>query len=379
MRILHTADLHLGKTVNDMNMIDDQAFILHQIVQIVRDKKAEVLIIAGDIYDRLVPPERAVQVLDGFINTVQNVGTDILMISGNHDSSQRLDFGSSLLKQTGVHIAGSYKGSIKKVSLQDAFGDIHFYLLPFIKRSYVQHYFPDETIETYEDAVRVAIQHEDIDTTQRNIMISHQFVTAGDIQPKKAGSEIISSMGTIENVSYSLYAPFDYTALGHIHRPQKIYDASIRYAGSPLKYSTAEVNNEKSVVFIDSKEKGNQTIELIPLAPKRDMRHIKGHIKDILMHATHTEDYIYVTLTDDEIIMDAISRIQNVYPYTLKLDYAFQKQNHSSSGYSNEWKQDFSRLIQDFYQKMYGVLPNDEELKLLKETAKEAGVIHETD
>ncbi|MBO4889136.1 MAG: exonuclease SbcCD subunit D [Firmicutes bacterium] len=383
MRFLHVADLHLGKVVNEFPMIRDQEYILEKICRIVQEKKIDAVLISGDIYDRSIPPEEAVRVLDRFLSRLSADGVFVLMISGNHDSDERLNYGSSLFISQKVYITSVYEGELREAVLEDGFGRVHFWMLPFVKASRVGHYHPEVDTSSYDAAVRAAISCGVIDPKERNVLLSHQFVTGGSKDPETAGSENTPSeaVGTIEKVDASAFDLFDYVALGHIHRPQKIGRNEVRYAGSILKYSLSEIDHEKSAVLVTMEEKGNVQTELIPLLPRREMRHIKGPFSELMKPEFATDDYMYVTLTDEDIIPDAIQKIRTYYPHTMKLDY---QNSHTRAAMEFSFaSEDLSvrpeELLRDFYRKIAGGEPSEEEWAILLRSAGKAGVIDETD
>ncbi len=384
MKFLHLGDLHLGKSLGEFDLIDDQRFILNRIIDIAKEKKVDAILIAGDVYDRAIPSEAAVSLLDSFFCSLSENNIKVFVISGNHDSDERLGFGSTLFEESGIFISSKFDGQLRKYVVNDSFGDVNVYLLPFVKASQVRHFFPDEKIESYDDAVKCVLEHSDFDDNARNVLVAHQFV-AGSSDPVLAGSEHIQqlSVGTVEKISYSTMEKFDYVALGHIHSPQKVGHEHIRYSGSPIKYSLSEVNNDKSVPFVTIGEKGKVDIELIPLKPKRDLRRIKGELKQLLKseNVTDTEDFIYVILTDENIVNDAMGIFQQYYPYTIKIEYDNEHtrsiEHVDASAFAE--KRSFTDLISDFYRQVYGCEITEDELLIMKEVGREAGVVDEAD
>lgn len=320
MKIIHLADLHIGKRVNEFSMIDDQKHILNQILEIIDKEKPDAVIIAGDVYDKQVPSIEAVELLDSFISDISKRKTTTFIISGNHDSAERLAFGSSLMAMGKIYISPVYNGKISKYTLKNDFGSANFYLLPFVKPSHVKRFFPDEKIESYTDAIKVVVDNLKLDTSEINILIAHQFVTGAS----RTESEEIS-VGGLDNVDASVFEDFDYVALGHIHRPQKIGTERIRYCGTPLKYSFSEVNDAKSVSIIEINSKEDFNLRTIPLIPKRDMRKIRGTYEELITKTsyenTNTDDYIHVTLTDEFNVVDAIQKLRVIYKNIMKLEY----------------------------------------------------------
>lgn len=324
MKILHLADMHIGKNVIEQSMLEDQEYMLEQIIKKIKKEKIEVVLISGDVYDRSIPPSEAVNLLDNFLKIlIKDLKLKVFIIAGNHDSKERLNFGSKIFEEEGLYICTSYEGNIKKVQLEDKYGKINIYMLPYIKPIEVKRYFEDTEINSYNDAIKNIIKKEKINQDERNIILSHQFVTAGNTEPEKSDSETLFLGGT-ENVDVSNYDKFDYVALGHIHGPQRIGRDTARYAGTILKYSFSEVNQKKALTVIDYKEKGNLEYKLIQLVPIRDMRVIKGPIEELLKEenyiGTNRNDYIRAIITNEEPIYDAIGQIKRVYPNTLRLD-----------------------------------------------------------
>lgn len=321
MKFLHLADLHLGKRVNGFSMLEDQAHILRQILAILDDEQPDGVLIAGDVYDKSVPSVEAVELLDGFLTELRARGVPVLLISGNHDSPERLAFGGRVMDSCGIHISPVYDGALAPVTLHDAFGPVHVWLLPFVKPAHVRRWFPDADIESYTDAVAEAVAHMDIDTAARNVLVTHQFVTGG----ARSGSEELSVGGT-DNVDSSVFAPFDYVALGHLHGAQQIGRETIRYAGSPLKYSFSEARQHKSVTVVTLGEKGDVQVRTAALTPLRELREIRGSYDELTArsfyeHTTYRSDYLHLILTDEQDVFDAMSRLRTIYPYLMTLDY----------------------------------------------------------
>ena len=385
MKLLHIGDLHLGKSLGDFDLIRDQKYILDRILEIIKEQSVDGVLIAGDVYDKAVPSEAAMNLLDYFLSSLSRSGVSTFMISGNHDSDDRLSYGSDLFAANQIYIASKYDGTLYRRTVTDAYGEADIYLLPFVKASQVKHFFPDEEIGSYDDAVRVILAHAGVDPNRRNIIVAHQFVTGRSEDPSLGGSESVGtqSVGLVEKIGYDCFDAFDYAALGHIHSPQKVGREEVRYAGSPLKYSLSEVNNTKSVPIITLGEKGDVSLELIPLHPMRDLRHIKGPMKMLLdkTNITDPDDFIYVTLTDEDTVNDAMGIFQQVYPNTVKIDYdnshtrAIEQVDISGIAENKS----FSELIGDFYRLMYQCEMSEEEMKYMKVAAQEAGMIDETD
>ncbi len=378
MKIMHLGDLHIGKSLGDFDLYEDQRYILEQILNLIKKKSVDVLLIAGDVYDKAIPGEKSVQLLDYFLKRLVETGIKTYMISGNHDSDERLNFGSSLFESNNIYINSKFNGILKKYSLYDEFGELNIYLLPFVKASQVQHFFPEEKIDSYDMAVRTIIKHSDFDVGKRNILVAHQFV-AGKDDPEIAGSEGLSvhNVGMVEKIGYGSLAEFDYVALGHIHSPQSVGLKHIRYSGSPLKYSLSEVNNNKSVPIITFKDKGEILVEFAPLLPMRDIRHLRGNIKNLLdkKNISMENDFIYATLTDEDIVNDAMGIFREYYPNTVKIDYdnSHTKEIENVDITRITQNKTFDELIKDFYMQMYSCDMGEEELEIMKWAAKEAG------
>ncbi|WP_022779567.1 exonuclease SbcCD subunit D [Butyrivibrio sp. AE3009] len=384
MKLLHLGDLHLGRSLGEFDLIRDQEYILDQVLDIIRSREIDAVLIAGDVYDKAIPSEGAVNLLDEFIKKLSDAKVQTYIISGNHDSDDRLNFGSSLFEDKGIYISSRFDGKMRKYVTSDEMGEVNIYLLPFVKASQVKHFYPDEKIETYEDAVRVIIDNSGVDYSSRNVLVAHQFV-AGNEDPQVAGSEAVGvqNVGLVEKIGYSVMEQFDYAALGHIHSPQRIGADHIRYSGSPLKYSLSEVNNDKSVPVITLGKKGSIDIELVPLKPMRDLRHIRGTRKQLLDRAnvTDTEDFIYVTLTEEDIVNDAIGIFRATYPNTIKLDYDNSRTREMEQVDLGTAAPDrkFSELISDFYSQVFGCDITDSERQVMMEVALEAGAIEESE
>lgn len=383
MKFLHLGDLHIGKSLLDFSLIDDQKFILNQIIEVADTKKVDAILIAGDVYDRTIPSEEAVRLFDFFICTLASKHIKTFIISGNHDSDERLNFGSSLFEANEVYIASKFDGNLHKKELKDKNGNVNVFLLPFVKASQVKHFYPNADIETYEDAVRTIIGNANIDENETNILVAHQFVAGKGVNVELSGSESASvqNVGTVEQIGASCFDCFDYVALGHIHAPQQIGRETLRYSGSPLKYSLSEINNNKSMPLV-SIEDGKVSVEKIPLKPMRDMRHIKGKMEQLLdkKNVSAPEDFIYVTLTDEDIINDAMGIFQQIYPNTVRIDYDnshTRELEHVDITKIGE-KKSFDELISDFYHMVYKCDITDEEMAIMKDIAREAGVIDET-
>lgn len=379
MKILHLSDLHIGKIVLEQSMLEDQKYMLDQIIDEIKKEKIEVVLISGDVYDRSVPPADAVDVLDNFLKVlIKDLNIKVFMIAGNHDSKERLNFGSKIFANDGLYICANYNGKLDKVELEDEFGKLNIYMLPYIKPVEVKKYFEDMEILSYNDAVKAVLENEEINKDERNIIISHQFVTAGNEEPEKSDSETIFLGGT-ENVDVSCYSDFDYVAIGHIHGPQRIGRDTARYAGTMLKYSFSEVNQNKCLTVLDFREKDSLDIKLVPIKPLRDMRVIKGPIEELLKEenyiTTNREDYIRAIITNEEPVYDAIGQIKKVYPNTLRLDIENSKVTAgleaNMTNLDNIKKKDEVELFNEFFNFQHNQDLSDIQLEIIKNVVKE--------
>ncbi len=330
MKFVHLSDLHLGKRVNEFSMIEDQKYILAQIIGIIEKEAPNGVFIAGDVYDKAVPSAEAVELFDDFLVQLAALKTQVFIISGNHDSPERLAFANRLIGVSGIHISPVYNGEIKPFSLTDEHGTADVYMLPFIKPANVRACFYDEKIESYTDALRIAVEKMCINKSNMNILLTHQFVTGA----QKSESEDIS-VGGSDNVDVSVFDDFDYVALGHIHRPQNIGSERVRYCGTPLKYSFSEAEQEKSVTVVELNGKNQLNVRVIPLVPLRDMREIRGRYDEITLKSfyektSYTQDYMHITLTDEDDIPDAIMKLRTIYHNLMKLDYDNARTRHSA-------------------------------------------------
>ena len=330
MKVLHISDLHIGKRVNGMSMLDDQRYILRQILDIAEKRQVSVLLIAGDVYDKASPSAEAVTVFDAFLADAVAAGLRVLAIPGNHDSAERIAYAQGLLEKQGVCLPPVYAGEVERVELEDEHGPVEFWLLPFLKPGDVRRFFPDEEIgDDYSAALRAVLGACDIDQGKRNVVLSHQLVTAYGTAPDRADDEI--KLGGMDNVDVSVYDAFDYVALGHVHRPQRVGRDTVRYSGSPLKYSFSEARYGKSVALIELGEKKPSddvgecvSFELIPLVPLHDVREVRGTLADVLaMGTAHdaSQDYLHITLSDEHPQLDAMAKIHEVFPNAMMLDY----------------------------------------------------------
>lgn len=373
MKLLHISDLHIGKRVNEFNLLEDQHYILNEIIKIADDMKPQAILIAGDVYDKPIPSAEAVSVLDWFLTELLNRKIEIFMISGNHDSQERLSFGSRIMDKSGLHIAGCLKGTIPYYKMQDNYGAVVIYLLPFIRPAMVQPYFEQEVLDSYEKAVECSIKSSTAVLEARNIIVAHQFVTNAGVKPEQCESETLS-LGSVDNVDYKVFDMFDYVALGHIHGPQFVGRQTVRYAGSPLKYSFSEARHHKSVTLVVLEKKGTVITEKIPLVPFRDMRQIKGTLEQLTDPAVvgqgNKEDYIHVTLTNQNTILDPIGKLRIFYPNIMKLDIE-NKRTHKSESSKTAASGDAAKrspleLFEEFYRNQNNIEMTTQQQEILK-------------
>lgn len=372
MRFIHLSDLHIGKRVNEFSMLEEQEYILGKILNIIDDENVDCVIIAGDVYDKSVPSAEAVQVFDKFLYNISKRDIKVFVISGNHDSAERIAFGSNIMDKSGVYMSPVYDGNIKSVKLQDKYGNINVFMIPFIKPAHVRRYFENKNIETYTDMMRAVIGTIDTDFKERNIIITHQFVTGAT----RCESEEIS-VGGSDNIDADVFENFDYVALGHIHGPQYISRETIRYCGTPLKYSFSEIRHNKSVTVVDMNEKGNINIKKIPLKPKRDMREIRGNFEDITKkeyyEKINKDDYMHIILTDENDVNDAIGKLRVIYPNIMKLDYDNKR---TRSEFTLEALEDVKDrnpvdLFSEFYESQNGQTMSDEQREFILKLTEE--------
>lgn len=326
MKLFHLSDLHIGKRVNEFSMIEDQKYILKRILDLAEEEKPDGIILAGDIYDKQIPSAEAVQVFDEFITRLAGRAIPVFIISGNHDSAERLAFGGRLLNSRGIYLSTVYDGSVTKIPLKDQYGTVWIHLLPFIRPSTVRHVFENEAdlVTDVQTAAETVIRHMEIDLKDRNILVAHQFVTGAS----RCESEDVQ-VGGLDNIDAAVFTPFDYTALGHIHSPQNVGTDRVRYCGTPLKYSFSEVDQEKSITVVELEKKGTVRTSLLPLKPLRDMRKLRGTYLELTDRSFYRdmnrEDYIQVTLTDEDDVPDGLQKLRVIYPNIMQLLYDNQR------------------------------------------------------
>lgn len=368
MKLIHLSDLHLGKRVNEFSMLEDQAFILQEILRIIDEEQPQAVLLAGDIYDKSVPSGEAVQLFDGFLWELSSRKLQVFVISGNHDSPERLSFGGRLMEGSGIHLSPVYSGKVEPVVLEDAYGPVNVYLLPFLKPAHVRRYFPEEEIGTYTEALGKAVEALEIHKEQRNVLVTHQFVTGAS----RSDSEEIS-VGGSDNVDASVFDDFDYVALGHIHGPQNIGSPRIRYCGTPLKYSFSEAGQQKSVTVAELKEKGTLEVAARPLTPLRDLREIRGSYLEVtakrFYEGRNREDYLHITLTDEEDVPDGAAKLRVIYPNLMRLDYdntRTRSRNLPEGAEEPETKSPLE-LFEEFYERQNNQPMTEEQIRFSRE------------
>lgn len=369
MKLIHLSDLHLGKRLNEFSLMEDQEYILNQILQITQEQQPDAVLIAGDVYDKAIPSTEAVSLFDDFLYRLAQRKLPVFVISGNHDSAERIAFGSRLLDASGIHLSPVYCGKVEPITLTDDFGPVHFYLLPFLKPIHVRRFFPEEPTDTYSQALSTAVSHLALNTEERNVLITHQFVTGA----ARSDSEELS-VGGADHVDADVFGDFDYVALGHLHRPQNCGSEKIRYCGTPLKYSFSEAGDEKSVTLIELGEKGSLTLRTLPLKPLRELVELRGSFEELTDKAfyqgtTWETDYTHLTLTDEDDIPDALGKLRLIYKNLMKLDYDNSRTRSNGEITAEEAVQSKSplELFSDFYELQNNRPLTEEQLVFLEE------------
>ena len=370
MKILHLADLHLGKRVNEMSMIEDQKYILDQIITLIKEESVGIVLLCGDIYDKSIPTIEAIHLLDEFLDQLSKMAIKVLMISGNHDSIDRLSFGKSLFTRSNLYIASQFENEIEKITVKENGITVNFYMLTFVKSAYISHIFQLQT-DSYEECFRYLIEHTKIDEEETNILLSHQFVTANKKNPELSDSET-SSLGGIDNIDFHIFDPFDYVALGHIHKPQAMGREMVRYAGSILKYSFSEIHMDKKATILTIDAKKEISLSFHPLKPLRDMREIECSLEELLKKQCeigNQEDYMHVILTDEEQILDAIGKVRTIYPNVMQI--SFKNRRHMKQLESAQIKEDQisdqspAELFEQFYKMQNHIDLDEKRLQLV--------------
>ena len=368
MRFLHLGDLHFGKVIHSFSMIEDQQYVLEQVKQYIETYQPDAVLLAGDIYDRSVPPAVAVSLYSRFLKEVLiDLKTPILAVAGNHDGADLVNFGSELFESANYYVAGHYTKEVKKVVLKDEHGLVNFYLIPFADYAVVREVHQDDNIKSLDAAMKMTLEKLDLNRKERNVLITHAFVVGGDEEPQACESEKKLVVGGKESVSASYFDDFDYVALGHLHRTQKVGNDNIRYSGSLLKYSFSEEDYHKSVTMVDLDESGAITYELLPLIPRRDMRTIKGELNELLNQPS-SEDYLRVILTDRGELLEPMAKLRKVYPniMILELDQKFNEFKGSKLDKFTREQKTPEQLFSDFYLHHKGNTLHEEGTQLIQ-------------
>ncbi len=368
MRFLHIADLHLGKQMNDLNLLKDQEYVLQQVIHIAGEENVDAVLIAGDVYQRSSPQAEAMALFDSFVSQLAEQGKKVFIISGNHDSALRISYFSSLVKNSGVYVTEAFHGEMQHVTLQDTDGDITVWMLPFLRPAQVKRALPDEKISSYQDAIRAVLRNADIDYSGRNLLMCHQFISGCEV----CDSEELT-IGTLDHIDGAAFDGFDYVALGHIHGPQKVLRDTLRYAGSPLKYSFSEARHKKSVCIVDMQEKGEVQVRTIPLYPLHDVRLIEGKL-DELMQMSYSEDYVWVTINDELPPPDAKVTLSVNFPNMMKFSVVNSKTKYDLDIRATEAMENktVAELFSDFYRLQNNdQQPSDLHMQVLNKVIRE--------
>lgn len=363
MKLLHLADLHIGKRVNGFSMLEDQAYILDRIISIAAEREPDAVLIAGDVYDRAVPSEEAIELFDSFLVRLSELSLPVMVISGNHDSAERIAFGGRLMDSRGIYLSPVYRGEIEPIVLNDEHGAVAFWLIPFLKPSQVRRWFPDAEIASYEDAMRAVIDSLPIDHEMRNVAVAHQFITGGATCDSEE-----HSVGGTDEISTDVFEKFDYTAFGHLHGAQRITRDNIRYSGSPLKYSFSEARHNKSVAVVELDGKGFRSVELVPLTAKRDMLRLSGAFSELTESGLVSDDYYEITLTDEQDVPNALARLRSCYPNIMLLKYDNTRTRAQSQSVINirSEKRSPLELFDELYEKQNGQPMDSEQSEYLQ-------------
>ncbi len=390
MKFFHTADWHLGKLVQNVYMTEDQQYVLEQFLHDIEAEKPDAVIIAGDLYDRAVPPTEAVQLLDRVLKTiVLDLKTPVLAISGNHDSPSRLNFGSEIMKAAGLHMAGELAFPLTTVTLYDAHGPVYFHLIPFAEPAAVRLTLRDEGIRSHDDAMKAIVGkiRETMVPGSRNVLVGHAFITpGGEAEPPTCDSERPLAIGGAEHVSAAHFEGFHYTALGHLHQAHHVRSETVQYAGSPLKYSISEEHHKKGYLMVEMDAGGAVAVKKKPLAPRRDMRTVEGYIEEIERHEKN-EDYIFVRLLDEYPVMSPMERIRAVYPNAMHVERKSVLAGLSGAGdgtaAGSKAGMDMMTLFRSFYREAKGAEVSEETeqlfLQVLRDMDREDGERGEAD
>ena len=370
MKLIHLADLHIGKRVNEISMIEDQRYILKQVLECVAEEQPDGILVAGDIYDRMVPSVEAVQLLDTFLTELSNQKVPVYLISGNHDSAERVSFGAKLLTKSQIYMATQYQGKMEKVTMQDAYGRVNLYLLPFLKPAQVRAVWKEEAegISTYQDAIDFVMAKEEINPEERNVLVTHQFVAGAQTCDSEE-----RSIGGLDQIAATSYQVFDYVALGHLHGPQQVSRKTIRYAGTLLKYSFSEIHHKKSITIVELREKGQVEVRQRPVHPLHDMRQLRGNYEELVKREnyenTDTEDYLRIILSDEEDIYDAVGKLRVIYPNLMRLEYDNRRtrENQEIAGAEAVKRKSELEYFEEFFELQNNQPMNEEQRKYSEE------------
>ena len=352
MKLIHLSDLHLGKRLNEFSLLEDQKYILTQILSLIAGEQPDGVLLAGDIYDKPIPPAEAVQLFDYFLTKLADQNIPVFVVNGNHDSAERLAFGAQLMSGRGVYVAPVYDGQVRQVCLEDTYGEVQIHLLPFLKPALVRHALEEEGIDSEQAALAAAVSRVETSGTARHVLVAHQFVTGAS----RCESEEIP-VGGLDNVEAAVFEKFDYVALGHLHSPQRVGRESLRYCGTPLKYSFSEAGQEKTLTVAELRTKGDVRIRELPLRPLRDLRKVRGSYMEVTARSFYEkfnqEDYVHITLTDEEDIPDGLAKLRVIYPNLTQLAYDNRR---TRGGVGNEGGVDLEQkselaLFEEFYER----------------------------
>lgn len=385
MKFIHTADWHLGKLVHDFSMIEDQQFYFDKFLELTKQKNVDAVVMAGDLYDRSVPPAAAVELCDYILTSlVLEQNTPVIAISGNHDSSERVGFASKLLRDKGLFLSSKISKTIDKVTLQDEHGPVHFYMIPYCDPSLIRKLYNDDSITDHHEAMRVIVEgiKEEWNIEERNVAIAHGYFTYSRLDKENRGGLEVSdserplSIGGTDLIDANLFNDFDYVALGHLHGSQKVGDDHIRYSGSPLKYSVSESNHNKSITYVTLGKKGDVSIEVESIKPLRDVRVVKGTLEEIVSdNNNYSDDFVFVELSDKGEVLDAISKLRAIFPNILGLKRVYNKKNTESktSANGNFRERHMSSLFEDFYESLFEEELDEDQKKVIVDIIETVG------
>ncbi len=366
MRFLHLSDLHIGRRVNGFSMLEDQANMLEQALEMAR--QADAVLLAGDLYDKAQPSAEAIRMVGDFLVRLSRLGKPVFGISGNHDSPEQVAYCRELLGECGVWMSQSFNGTLASHVLRDEWGEVHVWLLPFIRPASVRMYFPQ--VKTYEDAVRAALGTAQKDPHARHVLVAHQYVSGAEVCESE-----MRLIGGLDQISLSAFDGFDYVALGHLHSPQQMAQGRVCYAGSPLKYSLSEENQRKSALMVTIESKGKHMVEKMPFQPLRDMRTVTGMLADVAAPEKHSEDYVYAVLTDEEVLMDPLGALRMTYPRLLGMRICNSRSNEEAAAVENADAENLTPMehFEAFYAlQNHDTPPDEQRLRVMRQIFEEA-------